>query len=76
MKKQEQQNKEWEENYYPETTDTPMTMTGDFFEQKLKDEIVSTEEILKTYGNYKKRAYYYEEVKSLMEEYANQFKKK
>jgi hypothetical protein len=75
MKKQEQQNNEWEEFHHPEMANEP-TMPGNFFETKLKDEIVSTEEILKTYGNYKKRAYYYEEVKSLMEEYANQFKKK
>jgi hypothetical protein len=31
MKKQEQQNKEWEENYYPD-------MPGNFFEQKIPNE--------------------------------------
>jgi hypothetical protein len=37
MKKQEQQNKEWEENYYPEMANEP-TMPGDFFEQKIPSE--------------------------------------
>jgi hypothetical protein len=36
MKKQEQQNKEWEEHYYPEMANEP-TMTGDFFEPKIRE---------------------------------------
>ena len=40
MKKQEQQNKEWQDHYYPEMGNK---MPGDFFEQRLPDEPIEQE---------------------------------
>lgn len=37
-KDRKQLNKEWEEFYHPEMANEP-TMPGDFFEQKLKDNV-------------------------------------